>query len=58
MSTKLFESSKRKCSASVFREMKRRRFYEKPSEEANRRKGEAMRRARKLAREQAIQGAA
>jgi small subunit ribosomal protein S21 len=38
----------------VFREMKRRRFYEKPSEEANRKKGEAIRRARKLARKQAI----
>jgi small subunit ribosomal protein S21 len=42
----------------VFREMKRRRFYEKPSEEANRRKGEAMRRARKLARKQAIRDGA
>src|SRR5712671_1053359 len=38
----------------VFREMKRRRFYEKPSEAANRKKGEAIRRARKLARKQAI----
>ena len=34
----------------VFREMKRRRFYEKPSEESARRKSEAIRRARKLAR--------
>jgi small subunit ribosomal protein S21 len=38
----------------VFREMKRRRFYEKPSEESARRKSEAIRRARKLARKQAI----
>ena len=38
----------------VFREMKRRRFYEKPSEEANRKKGEAIRRAHKLARRHAI----
>lgn len=38
----------------VFREMKRRRFYEKPSEETTRRKGEAVRRARKAARKQAI----
>jgi small subunit ribosomal protein S21 len=38
----------------VFREMKRRRFYEKPSEETARRKSEAARRARKLARKQAI----
>ena len=37
----------------VFREMKRRRFYEKPSEKANREKGEAIRRARKLARKKA-----
>ena len=34
----------------VFREMKRRRFYEKPSEQAAREKSEAMRRIRKLAR--------
>ena len=33
----------------VFREMKRRRFYEKPSERAKREKAEATRRARKLA---------
>jgi len=38
----------------VFREMKRRRFYEKPSEKATREKAEAQRRARKLARKQAI----
>ncbi len=38
----------------VFREMKRRRFYEKPSEKAAREKGEALRRARKLARKQAV----
>jgi small subunit ribosomal protein S21 len=37
----------------VLREMKRRRFYEKPSEKATREKGEAIRRARKLARKQA-----
>ncbi len=34
----------------VFREMKQRRFYEKPSEKANREKSEAIRRARKVAR--------
>lgn len=38
----------------VFREMKRRRFYEKPSEQSARQKGEAMRRSRKAARKQAI----
>jgi small subunit ribosomal protein S21 len=37
----------------VFREMKRRRFYEKPSEKATREQGEAIRRARKLARKKA-----
>jgi len=37
----------------IFREMKRRRFYEKPSERAARQKGEAARRARKLARKKA-----
>jgi small subunit ribosomal protein S21 len=37
----------------VFREMKRRRFYEKPSEKTARQKGEAVRRARKLARKKA-----
>ena len=38
----------------VFREMKRRRFYEKPSERAVREKAEAVRRVRKLARKKAI----
>ena len=38
----------------VFREMKRRRSYEKPSEKKVREKSEAVRRARKLARKQAI----
>ena len=38
----------------IFREMKRRRFYEKPSEKATREKADAARRARKLARKQAI----
>ena len=38
----------------VFREMRRRRFYEKPSEKATREKAEAARRLRKLARKQAI----
>jgi small subunit ribosomal protein S21 len=37
----------------VFREMKRRRFYEKPSEKTVRQKAEAVRRKRKLARKQA-----
>jgi small subunit ribosomal protein S21 len=37
----------------VFREMKRRRFYEKPSEKVTRERAEAIRRARKLARKQA-----
>ncbi len=37
----------------VFREMKRRRAYEKPSEKRAREKGEAIRRARKLARKRA-----
>lgn len=37
----------------IFREMKRRRFYEKPSEKSARQKGEAVRRARKLARKKA-----
>ena len=37
----------------VFREMKRRSFYEKPSERANREKTEAIRRQRKLARKKA-----
>jgi small subunit ribosomal protein S21 len=34
----------------TFREMKRRKFYEKPSEKKARQKAEAVRRARKLAR--------
>ncbi|WP_375784473.1 30S ribosomal protein S21 [Bradyrhizobium sp. Pha-3] len=38
----------------VFREMKRRRSFEKPSERKIREKAEAARRARKLARKQAI----
>jgi small subunit ribosomal protein S21 len=38
----------------VFREMKRRRVYEKPSEQAAREKSEAVRRLRKLARKQAV----
>ena len=38
----------------LFREMKRRRFYEKPSEIRVREKAEAIRRVRKLARKQAI----
>jgi small subunit ribosomal protein S21 len=38
----------------VFREMKRASFYEKPSEKKAREKSEAIRRARKLARKQAI----
>ena len=37
----------------VFREMKRRWAYEKPSERRNREKAEAIRRARKTARKQA-----
>ena len=37
----------------LFREMKRRKAYEKPSEEKTRKKAEAIRRARKLARKQA-----
>jgi small subunit ribosomal protein S21 len=38
----------------IFREMKRRRFYEKPSERTAREKGEAVRRRRKAARKKAI----
>jgi small subunit ribosomal protein S21 len=34
----------------VFREIKRKKFYEKPSEKRAREKGEAVRRSRKLAR--------
>ncbi|MCB4769918.1 30S ribosomal protein S21 [Ancylobacter sp. Lp-2] len=38
----------------IFREMKARRSYEKPSERRNREEAEAVRRARKAARKQAI----
>lgn len=38
----------------VFREMKLRKYYEKPSEARARQKAEAVRRARKNARKQAI----
>jgi small subunit ribosomal protein S21 len=38
----------------VFREMKLRRFYEKPSEQATRKSAESVRRRHKLARKQAI----
>jgi small subunit ribosomal protein S21 len=38
----------------VLKEMKRRRFYEKPSDRATREKSEAIRRRRKLARKQAV----
>ena len=38
----------------VFREMRRRRFYEKPSDRATREKADAIRRKRKLARKQAV----
>jgi len=38
----------------IFREMKARRAYEKPSERRNREDAEAVRRARKAARKQAI----
>jgi small subunit ribosomal protein S21 len=37
----------------IFRELKRQRFYEKPSERKAREKGEAIRRGRKLARKRA-----
>lgn len=37
----------------VFREMKRKRFYEKPSERSARERSEAVRRMRKLKRKQA-----
>jgi small subunit ribosomal protein S21 len=37
----------------IFREMKHRSSYEKPSERKNREKSEAIRRARKLARKKA-----
>ena len=38
----------------IFREMKLRNYYEKPSEKRAREKAEAIRRARKLARKNAI----
>jgi len=38
----------------IFREMKMRRSYEKPSERRAREKAEAIRRARKLARKRAL----
>ena len=38
----------------IFREMKLRNYFEKPSERKAREKAEAVRRARKLARKQAI----
>jgi len=38
----------------VFREMRRRRFYEKPSDRASREEAEAIRRSHKQARKQAI----
>lgn len=38
----------------IFREMKARRSYEKPSERRNREDAEAIRRARKAARKQAV----
>jgi small subunit ribosomal protein S21 len=38
----------------LFKEMRRRRFYEKPSDKTAREKTEAIRRLRKLARKQAI----
>jgi small subunit ribosomal protein S21 len=38
----------------LFRELKRQRFYEKPSDKATREKSEAIRRRRKLARKQAV----
>lgn len=41
----------------IFREMKRRRHYEKPSERRAREKAAAIRRARKLARKKAQQEA-
>lgn len=45
---------KKKMQREGFREMKQRRFYEKPSARTTREKGEAVRRARKAARKQAI----
>jgi small subunit ribosomal protein S21 len=37
----------------IFRELRRKKFFEKPSEKKAREKGEAIRRARKLARKRA-----
>jgi small subunit ribosomal protein S21 len=37
----------------IFREMKKRKFYEKPSERSARERAESVRRARKLARKKA-----
>ena len=37
----------------LFRELKRKKYYEKPSERKTREKGEAVRRSRKLARKRA-----
>ena len=45
---------KRLQRAGVFREMKMRKYYEKPSEARVREKAEAVRRSRKAARKQAI----
>ncbi len=53
-STKRFELKKKMQRERAFREMKRASFYEKPSEGAVRERSEAVRRARKLARKQAI----
>ena len=51
MSTRLSALSRRRCSAEgIFREMKLRGHYEKPSEKRAREKAEAVRRARKLIR--------
>jgi len=50
VSIKLSGFSKRRCNAGIFREMKRRKAYEKPSERKAREKAEAIRRARKAAR--------
>ena len=50
MSNKPSRCLRRRCSEGVFREMKLRGHYEKPSERRVREKAEAIRRARKLAR--------
>src|SRR6516164_7685425 len=49
-SIKLSGSSRKRCNARAFCEMKRRKAYEKPSERKTREKAEAIRRARKAAR--------